>query len=184
MPDPAAYVSAVATNNNEAGSATQVTRYSGPNHDGGDRSSPYGLSRLAPAMKLTDVAGEIERADEMIGQTTSSKLRVIAEQIRHLQRQAEEILTSAKKDLDLHRASCAFPRRIGHSYHLYQRHDGSLYWSMLSAEEWGASPPHEYVGSYRLEPDRSWTPLHDIDENNDVDPFAGEEIVRKLLPGA
>lgn len=174
----------VATKNNNAKKATSVAKYSGANHEGGDRSSPYGLSRLAPAMSLVDVAGEIERADEMIGQTTSSKLRVIADQIRFLQRQAEGILQDAKKDLDLHRASCAFPRRIGHSYHLYRRSDGALYWSMLSLDEWGGTPPHEYVGSYRLEPDRSWTPLHRVDENDDVDPFAGEEIVRKLLPGS
>lgn len=31
-------------------------------------------------------------------------------------------------------------------------------------QEWGPSCPHEYLGSYKLEHDQSWTPLKDIDK--------------------
>lgn len=155
-------------------------KFQGPNHDGGDRSSPYGLSRLAPSMTLVDVATEIEKADEMIGETTSGKLKVIAEQIRHLQRQANTILEDAKRDLDLHRASCAFSRTVGQVYHLYERAPGDHYWSLLSPEDWGSSPPHPFAGSFRLEPDQSWTPLEEIDV--DKDPHEGAAIVQALLP--
>ena len=158
-------------------------KHDGGKHRGSGRSSPYGLSRLAPAITLVDVAKEIERADEMIGQTTSSKLKLIADQIRFLQEQARGILEDAKRDLDLHRADCAFSRRIRHVYHLYERDDGSLYWSMVSLEEWGGEPPHAYAGSYRLGPDQSWTPVEEIDDEVDLDPLTGEAIVRKLLPG-
>lgn len=156
-------------------------KFQGANHDGDGRSSPYGLSRLAPSMTLVDMATEIEKADEMIGETTSSKLKVISEQIRHLKRQANEILENAKRDLDLHRASCGFSRTVGQIYHLYERGPGSHYWSLLSPEDWGASPPHPFVGSYRLEPDQSWTPVEEIDVEGS-DPFAGEDIVSALLP--
>ncbi len=124
-------------------------RYRGPAH-----ASPYGLSTLSPSYSLVDVAGEIEKADEMLGAVTNGKLVQIADQIRALQAQAEEVLTQAKRDLDLHRARCSFPRKVGHRYHLY-RDDHGPYWSMLSPEDWG-EPPHEFLGTFRLMFDQSW----------------------------
>lgn len=135
----------------------------GGKHRGPAHSSPYGLSRLAPAITLVDVAAEIQRADEMIGTVTASKLDVIAEQIRRLQEQARAILDDAKRDLELHRARCAFPRLVGKTYHLYEKPDGDLYWSMVSPDEWGGAPPHAFRGSYRLEGDQSWTRADDGD---------------------
>lgn len=146
----------------------------GGKHRGPAHSSPYGLSRLAPAITLVDVAAEIQRADEMIGTVTASKLDVIAEQIRRLQEQARAILDDAKRDLELHRARCAFPRLVGKTYHLYEKPDGDLYWSMVSPDEWGGEPPHVFRGSYRLEGDQSWTRADDGDatERTSIDPRA------------
>jgi hypothetical protein len=44
-------------------------------------------------------------------------------------------------------------------YHLYRDGNGSLYFSMLSPEEWGGNPPHGFEGSYRVEVDMSFTPV-------------------------
>lgn len=99
----------------------------------------------------------------MIGAVTKNKLQVIVDQIRFLQSQAQEILVRARDDAGLHRAECAFKKKPGTIYHLYRRANDSLYFSMLSPEEWG-TPPHQYRGSYRLEPDMSWTPLEDVAE--------------------
>jgi len=149
-------------------------------HHGPASASPYGLSTLAPSISLVDVAGEIERADAMIGAVAHSKLRVIAEQIRALQAKAREVLDEARRDLDLHRARCSFSRRVGHVYHLYRREGGELYWSMVAPHEWGTAPPHEFVGSYRLGADQSWTPADEAGETPDMPPVA--DLVRKLLP--
>ena len=151
-------------------------------HRGEGRSAPYGLSRLAPPIVLVDVAKEIEAADTMVGAVTGSKLDVIARQIRHLQEEAQAILQGARRDLDLHRARCTFPRRPGHVYHLYQHAKDGLYWSMVSPEEWGGAPPSPFEGSFRLEVDQSWTR---VDEDGGeptrvIDPKAWME---KLLPG-
>ena len=124
-------------------------------HDGPDNTSPYPVSRLAPAFDLVDVAAEIQRADAMLGAVTEGKLRLIAEQMLALRKQAEEILASAKDNADLHRAACAFTRRPGQVYHLYERPDGRRYFSMLSPDDWG-TPPHTFVGSFRLQSDMSW----------------------------
>ncbi len=136
-------------------------KHSGANHRGAEHASPYGLSRLAPAVTLVDMVREIETADRAIGHAAAGKLGVIAEQIHQLQAQARAIVEQAQRDLELHRAACSFERTPGHTYHLYQKADGRRVWSIVSPAEWGGCPPHDYCGSYRLEYDRSWTPLRD-----------------------
>ncbi|MEJ2690136.1 MAG: DUF2452 domain-containing protein [Deltaproteobacteria bacterium] len=126
-----------------------------PGHD-----SPYPVSRLSPPILLLDLAREIAQADQMIANRVDSQLEVIARQIRNLQEDARRILESAKRDKDLHRAQCAFQKRAGHVYHLYRKNDGSLYFSMLSPTDW-RQPPHLFCGSFRLEPDFSWTRLEE-----------------------
>lgn len=137
------------------------------------------MSRLGAPHELVDVAHEIAQADRAIGAVVGGKLDVIAAQIRTLQEEARGILERAKRDLDLHRAECNFVKRAGSTYHLYER-AGALYFSMLSLDDWGGSPPHAFVGSFRLEADGSWTPAQDAAER----PEAPEDLVRRLLdPG-
>jgi len=131
----------------------------GSKHEGPARTSPYPVSRLSSRIELVDVAREIERADQLIGSVSSGKLGVIAKQIRALQDEAQAILEAARRDLSLHHAECAFIKRPGAVYHLYERATGALYLSMLSPAEWGDTPPHEFRGSYRLELDQSWSPI-------------------------
>lgn len=141
-------------------------RYRGENHRGSANSAPYPLSRMAPATELVDLAREIALADTMLGNVSHAKLRVIAEQMRHLQREAHAILASTARDQRLHRAQCNFQRRPGTVYHLYRRDNGRDYFSMLAPGEWGGSAPHEFVGSYRLENDMSWTPVGEDREDS------------------
>lgn len=152
-------------------------RHEGGKHDGPARTSPYPVSRLAPAHDLVDVAREIEQADRAIGSVVGGKLDVIARQIRVLQAEAQQILEEARRDLDLHRATCAFEKRPGAIYHLYERSNGALYWSMISPDEWGGAPPHAFRGSFRLEADQSWTPAEELDAARP----APTEVVERLL---
>lgn len=131
----------------------------GTKHDGPARTSPYPVSRLGARADLVDVAREIAEADRMVGSVVHGKLDVIAEQIRALQAKAQEIMDAARRDLELHHAECSFQKRPGATYHLYERPSGALYFSMLSPDEWGGAPPHPFRGSYRLEVDRSFTPV-------------------------
>src|SRR3712207_6501923 len=115
------------------------TKHGGGRHEGPSRSSPYPLSRLAPAHDLVDVAREIQQADAMLGAVTGAKLEGLARQIRSLQEEARGILDAARRDSELHRAACSFKKRPGQIYHLYRRPEGALYFSMLSPEDWGGS---------------------------------------------
>ena len=106
---------------------------------------------------------------------TSGKLTLLAEQIRNLQAKAKEVLERAKRDADLHRASCRFEKKPGGIYHLYRETDGRLWFSLIAKDEWRTGAP-DYVGSYRLETDMSFTPLEELEGRD-----AQEESLRKLL---
>ena len=142
-----------------------LKKYRGENHHLSDNSAPYPVSRMAPATELVDLAREIEQADNMLGNVVHAKLKVIAEQMKALQQEAQSILEASARDQQLHRARCNFKRQPGKIYHLYGKADDSLYFSLLSPQEWGGEPPHRFVGSYRLESDMSWTPVEEIDKN-------------------
>lgn len=155
----------------------------GGKHLGPARTSPYPMSRLAPVHDLVDVARRIAEADAMVGAVASAKLRTIADQIRALQDEARRILEETRETLDLHRARCSFARKPGGVYHLYRRPDGELYFSMLAPADWAGSPPHEPVGSYRLELDQSWTRVGEggPEAGAPSEPTSPDQLVRRLL---
>ncbi len=139
-------------------------RYDGPKHEGPASTSPYPLSRMSAPHDLVDSARAIQEADAVIATVATDKLAQIAEQIRALQDQAREVLERARRDADLHRAECRFEKVAGQTYHLYRRtRDGSdaPYFSMLSPADWRGAPPDAFVGSFRLEADRSFTPAEE-----------------------
>lgn len=157
-------------------------RDDGGKHLGPARTSPYPVSRLAPAHDLIDVARRIQEADAVIGAVASAELTQIAEQIRALQEQAHAVLERTKRSLDLHRARCHFVRRPGHVYHLYTKADGAEPWfSMIGPSEWGESDPNRvFAGSYRLELDQSWTR---VDGDHAPPERTTHELVRRLTSG-
>jgi hypothetical protein len=124
-----------------------------------DHASPYPVSRLSPAFGLLDLAREIAQADEILADRAGAQLQQIAEQVRQLQQQAQTILRQTRRDQQLHRARCNFQKKPGQIYHLYRDRQGEDLLSLLSPEDWRGSPPYTYLGSYRLQSDRSWTPL-------------------------
>ena len=86
--------------------------------------------------------------------------------------------------------ACNFVKRPGHTYHLYKKSSGELFFSMLSkevsdhvmhmslvtlvAKEWGQSLRHEYCGSYYLGLDHSWTASSDVEQRtNDIAAIEG-----------
>lgn len=110
------------------------------------------------SMDLVAMAQEIQKADSFVHANVSNKLQVIAEQVRFLQEQARQVLEEAKENVDLHHVPCNFVKKPGSIYYLYNRSTGQRYFSIISPQEWGPSCPHEYIGTYRLEHDHSWTP--------------------------
>lgn len=120
---------------------------------------PYGSRTLDPAIRLVDRAREIEDAHLQIQSHVGGKLEVIARQIRSLQEEARGIVEQAARDAELHKVPCSFEKRIGMAIHLYRRDNDTLYFSMLSPEDWEGRPPHPFEGSYKLREDRSFQRL-------------------------
>ncbi len=156
-----------------------LEKFRGELHEGADRSAPYPVSRMAPAIELVDMAREIAEADRMLGNVSHGKLKQIAEQIRALQQQAHAVLESSRRDQQLHRARCNFQRKPGAIYHLYRGADGVEQFSMLSPAEWGTGAPGEFLGSYRLESDMSW--LRVDGDDAPVSSSDDEALLRALL---
>ncbi|XP_014677737.1 PREDICTED: uncharacterized protein C1orf50 homolog [Priapulus caudatus] len=128
--------------------------------------TPYRTNRQAHVHGnlRSPLAQDIQKADEFLRANAINKLQVIAEQVRRLQEQARIVLRESRRDMDLHHAACNFRKIPGTIYHLYRRPSGQTYFSLLSAHEWGASCPHEYLGSYKLQYDMSWTPEEKVEE--------------------
>ncbi|MFB1489405.1 MULTISPECIES: DUF2452 domain-containing protein [unclassified Thiocapsa] len=145
-------------------------------HRGAAHGSPYPVSRLAPAFDSGELASEVARAESMLSARTGAKLRVIADQIKLLQQEARKVLADAKEEQALTRAHCAFKRIPGRTYHLYRKAVGGPFFSMLAPAEWGGAVPYEFLGSYRLETDYSWTPADRADQADDTG-----ELVTQLL---
>ena len=143
-----------------------------------DHASPYPVSRLAPAFELVDLAREIAQADEMLANRAGAQLGLIAEQVRVLQQQAREILQQTRHDQQLHRARCNFQKKPGQIYHLYRNKRQETLLSMLSPDDWQGRPPNDYLGSFRLESDRSWTPLEKLQQQQEQDPL---QTIQALL---
>lgn len=145
-------------------------------YEGASHAAPYPLSRMAPAFSLVEIAEQIEKADTLIAAVTTSKLALVAEQMRALQEQARVLLERAKRDAELHRAHCRFEKKPGGIYHLYRKDNGELWFSLLGPDEWTMKHPQTYVASYRLEADMSFTPMAEVDTQD----AQAREIARLL----
>jgi len=128
-------------------------------------------------MDLVELAEQVQKADQFTRATASSKLTVIAEQVRFLQEQARKVLEEARLNALLHKTSCNFKKVPGKTYYVYKQRknpDEEMI-SMISPEEWGAGGP-EFVGAYRLEFDMSWTEEKDMDRRgNEI------QLINKIL---
>lgn len=134
--------------------------------------------KLHAPSDLLELAKHVETADSHTKAIAGGKLELISEQIKALQAQAQKVLEDAKQDMELAHAKCNFQRRPGTTYHLYRKAlpgtDGTpggeeTFFSMLSPNEWGfkgGKCPYEYLNSYRLEHDMSWTPVERIVERD------------------
>lgn len=153
--------------------APPLSRYQGES-----RSAPYPLSRMAPAFSLVDTARAIEQADLAVANVATGKLTVIAEQIRALQAKAEALLERARRDAELHRVSCRFEKRAGGVYHLYEKRDGTRWFSLVAPDEWRTARDDRFVATYRLELDHSFSEVGEAEaDDGDL-----RELVARLLP--
>jgi len=125
------------------------------------KASIYPISRLSANFQPINQIEVFEQSKQLLTLVAQAKLNQIMDQINFLKNQAKEIIMEAETNLQLHQASCAFEKRVGQVYYLYERDAESLYFSLLSPQDWNNNPPHTFKGAFKLEPDMSWIAVID-----------------------
>ena len=139
--------------------------------------NPEKSRKMNDPMDLVALAQVVQTADNFTKSIVGGKLELITEQIKMLQKQAQQIMEEAHRDVQLTHAKCNFQRRPGSIYHLYCKNNKIYkenYFSMIGPNEWKQGPPDEYIGTYRLEYDMSWTKQEDIakkEAKRIIDPY-------------
>nr|CAB3226666.1 uncharacterized protein C1orf50 homolog [Phallusia mammillata] len=169
-------------NKEPAGTSGIVAKKIGP-HLLTDKAHLVEGSKTKNPDDLIELAQQIQRCDDSIKAVASSKLRTILEQMRSLQKQAQQCLEEAKRDAELHHAACNFKKIPGKLYYLYKRKSGQTYFSMLSPEEWGVGCPHEFLGCYKLEFDLTWTLFEDLPKREEDNAMI-EKLIKQQFNAA
>ncbi|MFN4284861.1 MAG: DUF2452 domain-containing protein [Lacibacter sp.] len=118
---------------------------------------PYAASISGVAIRPTKEGVIRHQALTAMEEQTNMQLNQIREQIELLARQAQEIVKRKELSLMIYEAKLNFKPVMGHTYHLYEKHDGTYILSMLSPQEWGdASPFKQFIASARLLADHTW----------------------------
>lgn len=133
----------------------------------------YRVNRMESG-DLEVLVSNLKTCEQHTKNNAINKLQVISEQVKFLQQQAKKILEDTQRNSELHNVPCNFVKVCGQSYHLYSKKDcGSKFFSMISPQEWGnAASAYEFLGSFRLEYDRSFTPLDKLEEYSEHRLFA------------
>lgn len=134
--------------------------------------SKYRVNRKE-AGDLETLVAHLKDSENHVKNSAINKLQVISEQVKFLQNQAKSILEEANRNTMLHNIPCNFVKIPGTTYHLYEKPSGEKYWSIITPAEWGSAlSPNEAIGSYRVEYDKSFTPMDQIEEFTEHRQFA------------
>lgn len=100
------------------------------------------------------LAAMYEQTDQQLAQI-KQQIDLLAEQVHRLDRRKE---VSER----IYASKLAFEPVVGHTYHLYQKEDGSFQVSMLSQHDWGRTKPNwEYLSAVKLLADHTWQILEE-----------------------
>ncbi|KJH51251.1 Tubulin/FtsZ family, GTPase domain protein [Dictyocaulus viviparus] len=136
----------------------------------------------ATADGIIILAQQLVSARELVKERAFDRLRIVAEQMEQLHKTAIRILKDAIRDEELHNVACNMQKRPGHVYHLYEKKNGFRYFSLLTPEEWGKEEKvQEYIASYRLELNNSWTPTADVTKRDQLSKDFEATISKRIL---
>lgn len=122
---------------------------------------PYASSVGSVAIRPTKEGMIKHKALSAMEEQTNMQLDQIRQQIELLARQAQEIRKRKELSLMIYEARLSFKPQIGHTYHLYERKDGSHMLSLVAPNEWGgAGPFKQFISSVRLLADHTWVEIN------------------------
>ncbi len=119
---------------------------------------PYASSVGGVAIRPTKEGMIKHKALSAMEEQTNMQLDQIRQQIELLARQVQEIQKRKELSMIIYEAKLGFKPQIGHTYHLYERKDGSFMLSLVAPGEWGGSGPFkQFHSSVKLLADHTWT---------------------------
>ena len=118
---------------------------------------PYASASSSVAIGPTKQGVIKHKALAAMEEQTNMQLNQIKQQIELLARQAQEISKRKELSLMIYEASLGFKPQIGHTYHLYEKKDGTHTLSLIAPREWGGQGPFkQFVSSVLLLADHTW----------------------------
>lgn len=118
---------------------------------------PYASSLGSVAIRPTNEGVIKYKALAAMEEQTQMHLDQIREQIELLARQAQEIRKRKELSWMIYESRLSFQPQIGHTYHLYEKKDGTHILSLVAPHEWGGAGPFKsFVSSVKLLADHTW----------------------------
>ncbi|HCT23763.1 MAG TPA: DUF2452 domain-containing protein [Chitinophagaceae bacterium] len=118
---------------------------------------PYASSVGSVAIRPTKEGMIKHKALTAMEEQTNMQLDQIRQQIELLAKQAQEIRKRKELSLMIYEATLRFKPQIGHTYHLYEKHDGTHMLSLVAPNEWGgAGPFKQFIATVQLLADHTW----------------------------
>jgi len=118
---------------------------------------PYASSVGGVTIRPTKEGMIKHKALTAMEEQTNMQLDQIKQQIELLARQAQEINKRKELSLMIYEAMLRFKPQIGHTYHLYEKKDGTHMLSLVGPKEWGGSGPFkQFVATVKLLADHTW----------------------------
>ena len=107
---------------------------------------PYGDPVGAPAIRTTDISSYKQKNLIKTNHYFEARYEEIKEEYRKL-------LEAYEWNKLVYNSEFRFEPIKGHTYHLYQQKDETLFLSLIAPDEWN----QVYVGSFRMDSDDKWT---------------------------
>jgi len=114
---------------------------------------PYGTSVSAPVIKLDDVGAFKERGVNRVQKSFNAKYKELVDEYN-------DLLDAVKLNDIIYNSNYAFEPVIGEIYHLYERHNGKFFLSLISPQEWNM----KHVTSVRLNSEHKWVLIKDTSQ--------------------
>lgn len=122
---------------------------------------PYASSVGSVVIRPTKEGVIKHKALSAMEEQTNMQLDQIRQQIELLARQAQEIRKRKELSMMIYEARLSFKPQIGHTYHLYEKKDGTHMLSLVAPNEWGgAGPFKQFISSVRLLADHTWVEIN------------------------
>ncbi len=117
---------------------------------------PYAHTVAGPVIKPMDRGRVKGQAVAAMYEQTDTQLDQIREQVNLLAAQAKKIQDRVEMSVKIYEAEMNFKPLMGHTYHLYEKKDGTFVLSMIGPNEWGRKKPYTFLYTAKLMSDHTW----------------------------